>query len=124
MKKKEEASSKGAPLAHGVGRRKTAVARVWLRRGTGAVKVNGQSHDQYFDTDINRLRATYPFGICKEATGLDVEVNVRGGGNNAQADATCLGISRALVSIYDTARPSLKKHKLLTVDYRKKERKK
>ena len=128
MKKTENTASltsaKNTPISHGVGRRKTAVARVWVRRGTGKITVNGKAHTEYFDTDIARTRAAYPFAVCKESEGLDVDVNVNGGGNNAQADAACLGFSRALVALYDTVRPVLKEHGLLTVDSRKKERKK
>lgn len=128
MKKKEvsasSASSKNAPISHGVGRRKSAVARVWVRRGTGVLKVNGKPHTEYFDTDISRAKAVSPFAVCKESAGLDVDVNVCGGGKNAQADAAALGFSRALVALYDTVKPVLREHGLLTVDSRVVERKK
>lgn len=128
MKKKDvsasSASSKNAPIAHGVGRRKRAVARVWVRRGSGALKVNGKVYTEYFDTEVSRSKAILPLSVCKEAAGLDIDVNVSGGGKNAQADAASLGFSRALVSLYDTVRPLLREHGLLTVDSRNKERKK
>lgn len=129
MKKKEVSTSsassqKGAPISHGVGRRKSAVARVWVRRGTGALTVNGKDYKAYFDTDVSRSKAVLPFSVCKESAGLDVDVNVCGGGKIAQADAAALGFSRALIALYDTAKPSLRAQGLLTVDSRIKERKK
>ncbi len=65
-------TSKNAPAAHGVGRRKTAVARVWLRRGKGNITVNGRPCDAYFDTEITRLKAKLPAKVCREAEGFDV----------------------------------------------------
>lgn len=112
------------PVGHGVGRRKSSVARVWLRKGEGIMSVNGKNFVEYFDTDINRLTATTPFRVCKEALDFDVDVNVRGGGINAQADAVKLGFSRALVEIDEALRAVLREEGLLTVDSRLKERKK
>ena len=112
------------PLAHGVGRRKSAVARVWLHRGKGAITVNGKELGQYFDTEITRLMVVIPLKVYPNSSSFDVMANVRGGGVCAQADAIKLGISRAIVSIHEEARPLLKEHGLLTVDSRLKERKK
>ncbi len=113
-----------APRAHGVGRRKRAVARVWARRGTGKLKVNGVLHTKYFDTDLSAQTAVTPFKVCPMGANYDIQVNVRGGGKIAQADAVSLGISRAFVQIDEGLRVLLRKHGLLTVDARKKERKK
>jgi len=113
-----------APLAHGTGRRKSSVARVWLRRGKGNLTVNGREGAEYFDTEVTHLIATTPFRICKEASNYDVQVNIYGGGVCAQADAVKLGIARALLETNDTLRPLLREHGLLTVDSRLKERKK
>lgn len=122
---KKETNTAGAPVAHGVGRRKTAVARVWLRRsGNGQIKVNGLDHLNYFDTKIAADVAATPFRVCPVGAGFNVEVNVCGGGKVAQADAVKLGIARAFVEFDANAKPVLKKHGLMTVDARKKERKK
>ena len=122
VKQKKEGK---VPLAHGVGRRKAAIARTWLTRGSGALIVNGKDFKDYFDNDITRTNAYFPFTIAtKAATMCDVAVNVYGGGLSAQADAIALGISRALVVYNEELRPELRKHGLLTVDSRVKERKK
>lgn len=109
---------------HGVGRRKSAVARVWLKRGKGAVEVNGKSFESYFDTDTARASVVEPL----KATGLDrscdIVVNVTGGGIIGQAEAVRLGIARALLSSDESLRKSLRQEDLLTVDSRIKERKK
>ena len=113
-----------APVAHGTGRRKSCVARVWLRRGKGNIVVNGLPLDQYFDTEMSRIAATTPLRVCEEASKYDVEVNMQGGGKEAQADALKLGFARALVSMYENLRSVLRQNNLLTVDSRVKERKK
>jgi small subunit ribosomal protein S9 len=113
------------PLAHGVGRRKSAVARVWLKRGKGALTINERDYAQYFDTDLARAAASVPFEVYPQAAALyDVVANVQGGGLSAQADAVKLGIARALVEINAELRPLLRQHGLLSVDSRLKERKK
>lgn len=117
--------SKGrSPLAHGVGRRKSSVARVWLIRGSGKIVVNGKKVDVYFDTEIDRTTAAIPFQACPVGSNYDVQVNVRGGGKTSQAGAVKLGIARAFVQQDETLRPALRKYRLLTVDSRVKERKK
>ena len=128
VKTREKASSLGAsataPVALGVGRRKSAVARVWLRKGNGKMTVNGRSHEEYFDTRFLRIAAMTPFQVCEQAKNYDVTVNIDGGGLSAQADAVKLGMARALASLDETLKPELRKHGLLTVDSRVKERKK
>ena len=116
-------AKKQAPLAHGVGRRKKSVARVWLRRGTGKILVNEQEYSSYFTTDIARLDAAKPFKALKTSL-YDAYADVMGGGINGQAGAVRLGISRALLAMDETSRPTLRSHGLLTVDSRVKERKK
>lgn len=113
-----------APVAHGVGRRKSSVARVWLRAGKGTLTVNGKKHVDYFDTDIARMEAATPFRVLPVSMQFDIEVNVHGGGLSSQAGAVKLGIARALVEADETSRAILRHHNLLTVDARKKERKK
>jgi small subunit ribosomal protein S9 len=112
------------PIAHAVGRRKSAVARGFLRHGTGVITVNKEDYSTYFDTGSARLAAYEPFRICPTSGNLDVTINVNGGGKRAQADAVKLCISRALVAFDSTLKPVFKKERLLTVDSRIKERKK
>lgn len=112
------------PVAHGVGRRKSSVARVWLTRGSGKIVVNGLSVDSYFDTIVSRKAVLIPFEVCPMSSNYDVKANVIGGGKMGQADAVKLGIARALLKEDETLRIALRKHDLLTSDSRIKERKK
>jgi small subunit ribosomal protein S9 len=121
---KEMTKTANSPVAHGVGRRKTAVARIWLRPGNGQIKVNGQDYVSYFDTKVAADVAATPFKVCPTGVDFNVEANVCGGGKVAQANAVKLGIARAFVEFDANAKPLLKKHGLMTVDARKKERKK
>ena len=109
---------------HGVGRRKSSVARVWMKNGKGEVLVNGKNYNEYFDTSISRDKIVFPGKVVGKGNEFDVNVNVYGGGKMSQADAIKLGISRAFLEIDSELRPILKKHGLLTVDARLKERKK
>lgn len=113
-----------APLANGVGRRKSSIARVLIRRGKGNITVNGKPFIEYFDTDVARQAAQLPFAVLPISANYDADANVIGGGMTAQADAVKLGIARAFAAYDETARPLLREHKLLTVDARRKERKK
>lgn len=122
-KKSKKTASAGAPIAHAIGRRKSAVARVWLRRGKGTVTVNGRPAEQYFDTDFSRAAVALPMSLIPGSI-YDVDANISGGGINGQADALKLGIARALVELDETMKPGLKKYDLLSVDSRVKERKK
>lgn len=123
---KPAAAKRGSPVAHGVGRRKAAVARVWLRRnGTGLFVVNDKPVGEYFNTEVSRRSAQIPLSIVPAiASRYDIEVNVFGGGMHGQADAVRLAVSRALVEADETARPALKEQGFLKVDSRKVERKK
>ncbi|HAU30020.1 TPA: 30S ribosomal protein S9 [Candidatus Dependentiae bacterium] len=112
------------PVAHGVGRRKAAVARVYLRRGNGEIVVNNRPFTQYFDVDLAQLAVKTPFEVIPQAKDYDAEIIVVGGGLRGQADAVKLGISRALLQIDEALRSELRSHGLLTVDARVKERKK
>ena len=109
---------------HGVGRRKSAVARVWMKNGKGSITVNGLDYDKYFDTQVTRDAVCVPLNITDHLKSFDIKVNVVGGGRTGQSDATKLGIARALLTVDENLRPVLKKHGLLTVDSRVKERKK
>ena len=111
-------------LAHGIGRRKKAVARVWLKRGKGDLLVNDRAFDSYFDTEIAQKRARTPYEVYPNTAKYDISANVDGGGVIAQADAVKLGIARALLLINPEIRQLLRDKGLLTVDSRVKERKK
>lgn len=113
-----------ASQLHGVGRRKKAVARVWVKPGTGNVIVNGTGYAEYFDTDFNRDKVVFPFKVAGQEKMLDTLVNVQGGGLTGQADAVRLGIARALLLLNENFRPAFRQNGLLTVDDRVKERKK
>lgn len=115
---------KSAIVGHGVGRRKSAVARVWLARGQGQIKVNGLDYQSYFDTEMMRLEAAEPFAVVKLSQKYDVSANIIGGGKIGQAGALKLGIARALLEHDPELRSELRKFDLLTVDSRVKERKK
>lgn len=111
-------------VPHGVGRRKSSVARVWLKRGKGDMKVNGKGAREYFTTENSRVAIAIPGSVCPLSKNYDVIVNVRGGGVNSQADAVKLALSRALVTVDESMRSEFKQYRLLTVDARLKERKK
>jgi len=117
-------NTKSKPVAYGLGHRKTSRARVWLRRGTGKFLINKKQMADYFDTEVTRLDAATPFRVAPVVSNYDIEANVGGGGKCGQAGAVKLGIARALLEIDDSLRSTLRKHGLLTVDSRQKERKK
>lgn len=109
---------------HGVGRRKSSVARVWLKHGKGEILVNGKSYDAYFDTQVTKDKIVLPAKVIGKASAFNIEANVVGGGKKGQADAIKLAISRALLILDPSLKPTLREHNLLTVDSRLKERKK
>jgi small subunit ribosomal protein S9 len=109
---------------HSVGRRKSSVARVWLKPGKGDVEINGKKYLEYFDTEISRNKVIMPLKISGLTSAYDVFVNVCGGGLKGQADATRLGIARVLIKINESLKPLMRKYGFLTVDSRIKERKK
>jgi small subunit ribosomal protein S9 len=108
----------------GIGRRKTAVSSVRLRRGTGAIDVNGRKFEEYFPLPLQRETILAPIQKFSNPEKVDLIIRVKGGGLEAQAVATRLGISRALVQEDEAIRGSLKQLGYLTRDPRKKERKK
>lgn len=111
-------------MHHGIGRRKSATARVWIKSGTGAISVNGRDYKEYFDTDATRNGLCTPLVATGLAKNYDVMANVQGGGRTGQSDAIKLGVARALLVIDENLRPVLRENGLLTVDARVKERKK
>jgi small subunit ribosomal protein S9 len=112
------------PLIQTTGRRKEAVARVRLRPGTGQVVINGRPIEAFFTIASHRQSATEALRISQTADVYDVDATIAGGGVSGQAGALRLGIARALVSLDEELRPSLKKAGLLTRDAREKERRK
>ena len=106
------------------GRRKTAVARVRMTAGTGQIKINGRSFEEYFPTRPLQTTVLKPLEVANASKTYDVSVNASGGGVNGQAGAVRLAVSRALIQADETLRPSLKVEGLLTRDPRMKERKK
>jgi small subunit ribosomal protein S9 len=109
---------------YGTGRRKSAIARVFLRPGTGEWKVNGKPFEQYFVTEQQRVAAKRTLVVAEMAANFDVVTTVRSGGVAAQADAVKMGIARALIEFNPELRKMLKAEGLLTRDARQKERKK
>jgi len=112
---------------YGTGRRKTAVARVYLRPGTGKVKINGKEYNdinEYFKNVAWAKHAIEPLVVTNTLGKFDLLIRVNGGGLSGQAGAVRLGIARALVHFDETLRSVLKKHKMLTRDPRMVERKK
>jgi small subunit ribosomal protein S9 len=109
---------------YATGKRKTAVARVWLKQGNGSYEVNGRSLDDYFPVEELRLTVDRPFVLTGNAGKFDVTVNVHGGGIPAQAWAVGHGIAKALLEYNATLRVTLKKQGLIRRDPRAKERKK
>jgi len=114
-----------APVQYAaVGRRKTAVARVYLRPGTGKVVVNHRPIEEYFPLDFRRSLITKPMAVTETQAQFDVLVNAKGGGLSGQAEATQLGIARALLKFNDELRKPLRDAGMLTRDPRMVERKK
>jgi len=109
---------------YGTGRRKTAVARVYLRPGTGKITVNRRGFDEYFPNRVLKMVIRQPLLITESADNLDLYVNVSGGGCAGQAGAIRHGISRALVEYNPELRKRLKTAGFLTRDAREVERKK
>jgi small subunit ribosomal protein S9 len=109
---------------YGTGRRKRAIARVYLRPGSGEFKVNGHPFEQYFVTPAQRASARAPLASTDTAATFNVIASVLGGGVKGQADAVKLGISRALMQFNAEFRKKLKAEGLVTRDSRGKERKK
>ncbi len=109
---------------HAVGRRKTSVARVYVKNGNGSVSVNKREIKEYFPKATNRYVVNQPLNLLKIADKYDIAINVRGGGTTGQAGAIRMAIARALVKLDPTIRVELKKAGFLTRDARKVERKK
>ncbi|MCI5121195.1 MAG: 30S ribosomal protein S9 [Candidatus Electrothrix sp. AUS4] len=109
---------------YATGKRKSAVARVWITPGSGNVVVNKQTSDGYFGNIYFEQKVAKPFAVTETAEQFDVKATVQGGGKSAQVDALVHGISKALQELNPEHRDALKKAGLLTRDSRTKERKK
>ena len=110
--------------AYATGRRKNSIARVWLKRGSGEIKINGKLIDKYFTRPVLQMIVNQPLNVIQAEEGFEIMATVKGGGLSGQAGAIRHGISKAL-SLYDqTNRPALKKVGFLTRDPRVVERKK
>ena len=107
-----------------LGRRKTSIARIYLKEGTGKITVNDRDYKEYFPTLTLQYVVRQPFEICELIDKYDIKANLNGGGTSGQAEALRLAISRALCKINPEFRPSLKSKGLLRRDPRMVERKK
>ena len=109
---------------YATGRRKKSIAKIWVKKGTGKIYVNGRTMDEYFTSGSHKMQITRPFEIINQATDYDVRCSVSGGGHTGQAGALVHGISKALL-LFDTEfKTLLKSEKLTTRDSRSVERKK
>ncbi len=111
-------------VVNAIGRRKAAVARVFLSEGKGKITINGRDYKEYFGTDILHYVVTQPLNLLNAADKYDINVNLEGGGVKGQAEALRLGITRALVKIDEENKKTLKANGFITRDPREVERKK
>ena len=109
---------------YATGKRKTSIAKVWLKKGTGKIIVNGKNYNYYFKRANHKMILLRPLEIINQSTNYDVKCNVKGGGLTGQVGAMVHGISKALLLFDPNFKPTLKKEKLTTRDSRSVERKK
>ncbi len=109
---------------YATGRRKKSIARVWVKKGSGVINVNGKKMEDYFKKPSLQISINRPFTLAKRENQYDVKCSVKGGGLTGQAGAVVHGLSRALVKFEPDIKPTLKKEKLTTRDSRTVERKK
>ena len=109
---------------YGTGRRKSSTARVFLRKGSGNIVINGRAIDEFFGRETSRMIVRQPLELTQTTAQFDVNVTVEGGGITGQAGAIRLGIARALIEYNDTLKSDLRKAGLMTRDAREVERKK
>ena len=112
------------PLKTATGRRKTAIARVFILEGSGSITINGRDFEEYFPTVALQNQILFPLAITNSRQTYDFKVNASGGGSTGQVGAVRLGIARALIDVNPELRGVLKQNGLLTRDSRAKERKK
>ena len=99
---------------YATGRRKTSIAKVWLKKGSGKIYVNGKLFSDYFVSENHKMQITRPFDIINQPTAYDVKCSVSGGGHTGQAGAMVHGISKALVLFDENLKTTLKTHNLTT----------
>ncbi|MEN9481814.1 MAG: hypothetical protein RLZZ298_3209 [Pseudomonadota bacterium] len=109
---------------YGTGRRKSAIARVFMKRGSGVIVVNGKPVDQFFSRETGRMIVRQPLALIEQLNGFDIKVNVIGGGESGQAGAVRHGITRALIEFDADLKPALSRAGFVTRDAREVERKK
>jgi len=109
---------------YATGKRKTSIAKVWLKKGSGKIYVNGKTYDSYFKRANHKMQLLRPFEIINKPTEYDVKCNVKGGGLSGQLGAMVHGISKALIMFDSEYKTTLKKEKFTTRDSRSVERKK
>jgi len=109
---------------YATGRRKTSIAKIWLKKGSGKIYVNGKNYEEYFKRANHKMQLLRPFEVINQPTNYDVRCNVKGGGLTGQVGAMVHGISKALLLFDVEFKPALKKEKLTTRDSRSVERKK
>ena len=109
---------------YATGRRKTSIAKIWLKKGSGKIYDNGKNYDDYFKRENHKMQLLRPFEIISQPTNYDVKCNVKGGGLTGQVGAMVHGISKALLMFDAELKSTLKKEKLTTRDSRSVERKK
>ena len=109
---------------YATGRRKTSIAKIWLKKGSGKIYVNGKNYQDYFKRATHKMQLLRPFEIINQPTNYDVRCNVKGGGLTGQVGAMVHGISKALLMFDTELKSTLKKEKLTTRDSRSVERKK
>ena len=119
-----ENNSKIADKAYATGKRKNSIARVWIKRGSGKISVNGKTLDKYFSRPVLQMIVNQPLDVTQSESGFEIKATVKGGGLSGQAGAIRHGISKALCLYDEALRPSLKKIGFLTRDSRVVERKK
>ena len=109
---------------YATGRRKTSIAKIWLKKGSGKIYVNGKNYEDYFKRANHKMQLLRPFEIINQPTDYDVRCSVKGGGHTGQVGAMVHGISKALLQFDSELKSTLKKEKLTTRDSRAVERKK
>ena len=109
---------------YATGRRKTSIAKVWLKKGSGKIFINGKNYNDYFTRETHKMKLLRTFEIINQSTDYDVRCNVKGGGLTGQIGAVVHGISKALLLFDANLKSTLKKEKLTTRDSRAVERKK
>ena len=124
VRKKEKLKLDFKESKYATGRRKTSIAKIWLKKGSGKIYINGKNYEDYFKRANHKMQLLRPFEIINQPTSYDVRCNVKGGGLTGQVGAMVHGISKALLMFDTELKSTLKKEKLTTRDSRSVERKK